>query len=212
MQSEKAVRRVAAARPDMHITYVFPGWMCGQGDAGPTSAGQTLLDVVRGRLPGIPPGSFLIVGARDVGARRYPCLPVRMGVPVSTILLQAAYDDGRSCPDDRPRSWVESAEDPPSICSFVHTCGRSRSLCSSDRKAGPAQPCHGRTLGRGRRQRKTAVPTIITKRASGSWGCSLDPFRARSAIPFVGIAKAGALKRVYGTSSAEKPTIALLDL
>lgn len=64
--SEKAVRAVAAIHPEMHVTYVLPGWMWGPGDAGPTSAGQTLLDIVHGKLPGIPPGSFSIVDARDV--------------------------------------------------------------------------------------------------------------------------------------------------
>ncbi|MCZ8352654.1 MAG: SDR family oxidoreductase [Rhizobium sp.] len=64
--SERAVRQVAVAHPDMHVTYVLPGWMWGPGDAGPTSSGQTLLDIVRGKLPGIPPGSFSIVDARDV--------------------------------------------------------------------------------------------------------------------------------------------------
>ena len=45
---------------------VLPGWMHGPGDIGPTSAGQTVLDVALERLPGVPPGSFSVVDARDV--------------------------------------------------------------------------------------------------------------------------------------------------
>lgn len=40
--------------------------MWGPGDVGPTSAAQLALDVVRGKLPGLVPGSFSVVDARDV--------------------------------------------------------------------------------------------------------------------------------------------------
>jgi len=52
--------------PDMWAAMVLPGWMHGPGDIGPTSAGQTVLDVALERLPGVPPGSFSVVDARDV--------------------------------------------------------------------------------------------------------------------------------------------------
>ncbi len=52
--------------PDMWAGMVLPGWMHGPGDAGPTPAGQSVLDFLRGRLPGILPGAFPIVDARDV--------------------------------------------------------------------------------------------------------------------------------------------------
>lgn len=52
--------------PDAWGAMVLPGWMHGPGDMGPTSAGQTILDVARGKVPGIPPGSVCLVDARDV--------------------------------------------------------------------------------------------------------------------------------------------------
>ena len=54
------------ACPDMHACKVLPCWMWGPGDTGPTSAGQLVNDVVRGKLPGLIPGSFSMVDARDV--------------------------------------------------------------------------------------------------------------------------------------------------
>lgn len=51
---------------DMRACFVLPGWMWGPADIGPTSSGQLLLDVVRGKLPGLVPGSFSVVDARDV--------------------------------------------------------------------------------------------------------------------------------------------------
>lgn len=52
--------------PDMHACMVLPGWMWGPADQGPTSSGQLVNDVVRGKLPGLVPGSFSVVDARDV--------------------------------------------------------------------------------------------------------------------------------------------------
>lgn len=52
--------------PDFWAAMVLPGWMHGPGDMGPTSAGQTVLDVAHGRMPGVPPGSVCLVDARDV--------------------------------------------------------------------------------------------------------------------------------------------------
>ena len=66
--SERAVQEFLASHPDFDASFVLPGWMCGPGDAGPTSAGQLVLDVVRGKIPGIPPGAFSLVDARDVAA------------------------------------------------------------------------------------------------------------------------------------------------
>jgi len=40
--------------------------MFGPQDAGPTSAGQIVLDFLGRKLPGIPPGGFSVVDARDV--------------------------------------------------------------------------------------------------------------------------------------------------
>ena len=64
--SDRAVRRFLADHPDMDGCFVLPGFMFGPGDAGPTSAGQIVLDLLRQKLPGIPPGGFSVVDARDV--------------------------------------------------------------------------------------------------------------------------------------------------
>lgn len=62
--------RVALAfleqHPDMFGAFVMPGWMHGPGDLGPTAAGQFTLDFLKRALPGIPPGTFAFVDARDV--------------------------------------------------------------------------------------------------------------------------------------------------
>lgn len=50
----------------MTIATVLPGWMFGPGDAGPTRAGEMILDALAGKLPGVPPGGTTIVDARDV--------------------------------------------------------------------------------------------------------------------------------------------------
>lgn len=54
--------------PEMWACCVLPGWMHGPGDLGPTSAGQMVLDFLQQKLPGVIPGSFSIVDARDVAA------------------------------------------------------------------------------------------------------------------------------------------------
>ena len=66
MLSDAAVFALLARYPDLHVSFVLPGWMFGPGDAGPTSSGQTMLDFIRRKLPGIVPGSFSVVDARDV--------------------------------------------------------------------------------------------------------------------------------------------------
>lgn len=64
--ADRVVRDFLDQHPDFWAAMVLPGWMHGPGDIGPTSAGQTVLDVALGRLPGVPPGSFSVVDARDV--------------------------------------------------------------------------------------------------------------------------------------------------
>lgn len=64
--SDLAVEEFLQAHPDMRAAFVLPGWMWGPGDIGPTSAGQFALDLMKGRLPGLVPGSFSFVDARDV--------------------------------------------------------------------------------------------------------------------------------------------------
>ncbi|BCH62006.1 oxidoreductase (plasmid) [Agrobacterium vitis] len=64
--ADRVVLGFLDSHPDFWATMVLPGWMHGPGDIGPTSAGQTVLDVALERLPGVPPGSFSVVDARDV--------------------------------------------------------------------------------------------------------------------------------------------------
>ncbi|QKZ06403.1 SDR family oxidoreductase [Pseudomonas eucalypticola] len=64
--AEQVVQRFLRHHPDMKVTMVLPGWMFGPGDIGPTSSGQFLMDYVAGKLPGVLPGTFSVVDARDV--------------------------------------------------------------------------------------------------------------------------------------------------
>jgi dihydroflavonol-4-reductase len=48
------------------VILILPGWMFGLGDAGPTSAGQLVLDYLNQKMPGILDGGTCIVDARDV--------------------------------------------------------------------------------------------------------------------------------------------------
>ncbi len=64
--ADRAVLDFLARQPDMHASLVLPGWMWGPADIGPTSSGQFVNDVARGKLPGLVPGSFSVVDARDV--------------------------------------------------------------------------------------------------------------------------------------------------
>lgn len=51
----------------LDLVTILPGWMFGPGDAGPTSAGQLVLDHLAGTLPPVAlPGSGPITDARDV--------------------------------------------------------------------------------------------------------------------------------------------------
>ena len=66
--SDRSVRAFLERHPDLQATFVLPGFMFGPGDIGPTASGQLVLDFVRRKLPGIVPGSFSVVDARDVAA------------------------------------------------------------------------------------------------------------------------------------------------
>ncbi|WP_234930900.1 SDR family oxidoreductase [Gluconobacter japonicus] len=74
IRSEKVLNDFLADYPEFWACMVLPGWMHGPGDRGPTSAGQTVLDVARGKLPGIPPGSVSLIDARDVALAMIACL------------------------------------------------------------------------------------------------------------------------------------------
>lgn len=64
--TDAEVLKALEQRPDFHAVMVMPGWMWGPGDAGPTSAGQTAIDFLHRRLPGVPPATMSFVDARDV--------------------------------------------------------------------------------------------------------------------------------------------------
>lgn len=64
--ADEVVDRFLAAHPDFFATFVLPGFMNGPGDAGPTTAGQFLLDFMGRKLPGVLDASFAYVDARDV--------------------------------------------------------------------------------------------------------------------------------------------------
>jgi dihydroflavonol-4-reductase len=66
IRADRVVLDFLDTHADFWAAMVLPGFMHGPGDGGPTAAGQTMLDVAQGRLPGIPPGSFSVVDARDV--------------------------------------------------------------------------------------------------------------------------------------------------
>lgn len=64
--ADRVVLSFLEVHPEMHACMVLPGWMWGPADIGPTSSGQLVNDVVHGKLPGLIPGSFSVVDARDV--------------------------------------------------------------------------------------------------------------------------------------------------
>jgi dihydroflavonol-4-reductase len=66
IRTDREIDRFLSAHPDMFVAFILPGWMMGPGDIGPTSAGQLVMDFVRGKLPGIPPSTFAVTDARDV--------------------------------------------------------------------------------------------------------------------------------------------------
>lgn len=66
IETDRGIRAFMDTHPDMHVSFVLPGWMHGPGDLGPTSAGQFILDYMAGRLPGIVDATVSVVDARDV--------------------------------------------------------------------------------------------------------------------------------------------------
>jgi dihydroflavonol-4-reductase len=66
--SDRAIRAFLEKHADFNAVFVLPGFMFGPGDMGPTASGQLVLDFARRKLPGLVPGSFSVVDARDVAA------------------------------------------------------------------------------------------------------------------------------------------------
>jgi dihydroflavonol-4-reductase len=52
----------------MDVVMILPGWMMGPHDAAPTSAGQLVLDLLAGKLPGVIDGGASLADARDVAS------------------------------------------------------------------------------------------------------------------------------------------------
>src|SRR5215471_19155233 len=72
--ADREVEQFLQSHPDFWAAMVLPGWMHGPGDMGPTSAGQMVLDFAKGKLPGIAPGTFSLVDARDVAETEWAVL------------------------------------------------------------------------------------------------------------------------------------------
>lgn len=64
--TDEVVDEALARWPQLHATFILPGFMNGPGDVGPTSAGQIVLDFLQGALPGIIDTHFSYVDVRDV--------------------------------------------------------------------------------------------------------------------------------------------------
>ncbi|MBL8956377.1 MAG: NAD(P)H-binding protein, partial [Myxococcaceae bacterium] len=64
--ADAVVKQELEAHPDLWAAFVMPGFMNGPGDAGPTSAAQSIIDFTGRKLPGILDAHFSYVDARDV--------------------------------------------------------------------------------------------------------------------------------------------------
>jgi nucleoside-diphosphate-sugar epimerase len=64
--ADDEVRAALAKHSRFDACFVLPGFMNGPGDSGPTSAGQTIIDFVERKLPGVVDANFSYVDARDV--------------------------------------------------------------------------------------------------------------------------------------------------
>lgn len=114
--SDRVVLDFLDTHPDFRAVLVLPGWMHGPGDLGPTSAGQTVIDVALERLPGVPPGSFSVVDARDVaramiladekGRRGERYLAAGRHMTMTDLLPLIARATGVEPPRRRIPSWL----------------------------------------------------------------------------------------------------------
>lgn len=114
--SDRMVMAFLDTHPDAWAAMVLPGWMHGPGDIGQTSAGQTVIDVAYRQLPGVPPGSFSVVDARDVaqamiltearGRRGERYLAAGRHMTMADLLPLIARETGVSAPTRRIPSGV----------------------------------------------------------------------------------------------------------
>jgi len=109
--TDRVVLEFLERHPEVHVTLVLPGFMFGPGDVGPTASGQLVLDFVRRKLPGIVPGSFAVVDARDVAAcmiaaadrgksgEKYLCAGIHM--TMAELLARLERSSGIKAPTKR---------------------------------------------------------------------------------------------------------------
>jgi nucleoside-diphosphate-sugar epimerase len=64
--ADRVVDEALDRHPDLWAAFILPGFMNGPGDAGPTAAGQTILDFAARKLPGVVDVHLSYVDARDV--------------------------------------------------------------------------------------------------------------------------------------------------
>lgn len=64
--SDREIDGFLESHRELWACLVLPGFMFGPADIGPTASGQLVLDFLGRKLPGIPPGAFPVVDARDV--------------------------------------------------------------------------------------------------------------------------------------------------
>lgn len=114
--TDRSIDAFLQGHPDFDATFVLPGFMFGPGDIGPTSSGQLVLDFARKKLPGIVPGTFSVVDARDVAAcsiaaaergrrgERYLCAGRHM--TMAEILAAIGHASGVEAPSLKLPIWL----------------------------------------------------------------------------------------------------------
>jgi dihydroflavonol-4-reductase len=75
----------------MEVVEILPGWMWGPGDAGPTAAGQLVMDFLGRKIPAVPDGGTCVVDARDVAAAMIAA--VELGQAGERYIVAGEYRD-----------------------------------------------------------------------------------------------------------------------
>lgn len=69
VEGDAAIKSWLAAAPRrMKLVTILPGWMIAPRDAAPTSAGELILNLIHGKIPGVMDAGTSTVDARDVAA------------------------------------------------------------------------------------------------------------------------------------------------
>jgi dihydroflavonol-4-reductase len=74
---------------DLSVVRILPGWMFGPWDAAPTAAGQLVIDMAQGSMPGVFDGGEHITDARDVA--RAMLVAAEQGVAPGRYLVAGPY-------------------------------------------------------------------------------------------------------------------------